>query len=207
MLCWRRWHKCEREKKREREILYISQLNLIFWIHHPSLMLPLPLDTASYCLFALQQKRRMLFFHAVCVYAAALYPCYIMTKRTESLSLVCLCLFLRALRRCFFFLFAFVFVEKKKFYFGATFESVQERSLLIARKLIASICHSYPRPRIACEVNSTCELFCIPGAEKLCKKEKLLSGRIFIKFLVLSNVAEKQKRKKNKNQDLKSEMY
>lgn len=120
-------------KERENSL---QQRNLYLWLHHPSPELPLPIIAASYCLFALQQPMYAMLLCWLCVYAP--FPCY-MAQRTEFLShIVCWCLFSRVFRRwCFC-----VWRGVKKIFFGANVR-VSKRlvhSLLIARKLIASIC-------------------------------------------------------------------
>lgn len=120
----------------ERNIIYSSQRSFyLLVLSSLSRVSPSPFwQCASYCHFAFPQQHRMYAVFMLCT-----FPCYI-KQRTEALSpSMCLCLFSTSFRRYFFF--SFVFVEGKMI-FGANVWVPKRlvHSLLIARKLLASIC-------------------------------------------------------------------
>lgn len=133
-----------RVKERERKILYISQWNLSLSFTVSSSLSPIMLLLIAFSFYS-RSNVCCFFVLFYAVYACMLLCIHVTSwQREQSLSHLSVCVsFFWALRRwcCFPSRFCVCRNIKRNFYFGATFESVHERSLLIARKLIASICH------------------------------------------------------------------
>lgn len=149
-MCWRRWHKWKREKR----TFLTSTDGISADSSSSSLSRKLPLPPMNpWSLLPFRFTSSSAATAAVATYAVVhvIYACMLLLhshvtwwNRRLDLSRSSFCLFLRVFRRCFFFPSRFCVCWTKKMRFRANIW-VSKRlvhSLLIARKLIASICRN-----------------------------------------------------------------